>query len=100
MTQYETTLDETWAEGELVVRPGESIVFEGSVTGVSLDDGDEIELVFNATQGATYQYEKGYVPDFASVPAQQLIVKHVEQALIDAGYRLVTEVAAESYGEQ
>jgi hypothetical protein len=29
-----------------------------------------------------------------------LIVKHVEQALIDAGYRLVTEVAAESYGEQ
>jgi len=43
MTQYETTIDGAWSEGKLTVRPGESIRFVGSVTGVTLrDDYDEV----------------------------------------------------------
>jgi len=94
MTQYETTIDGTWAEGELVIRSGESIRFVGSVTGVSLDD---IELVFHADGDGTYRYAKGQIDDYADEQVQALIVKHVEQALIDGGFDIDPKVASEDY---
>jgi len=94
MTQYETTIDGTWAEGELTIRPGESIRFVGSVTGVSLDD---IELLFHADGEGKYRYAKGQMGDYAGGQTQALIVKHVEQALIDEGFGIDPQVASENY---
>ena len=94
MTQYETTINGAWAKGELTIRSGESIRFVGSVTGVSLDD---IELVFHADEEGAYRYAKGQMSDYASEQTQALIVKHVEQALIDEGFDIDPKVASEDY---
>jgi len=94
MTQYETIIDGAWAKGELTIRSGESIRFVGSATGVSLDD---IELVFHADGEGTYRYAKGQMGDYADKQTQALIVKHVEQALIDEGFDIDPAVASEDY---
>jgi len=94
MTQYETTIDGTWAKGKLTIRPGESIRFVGSVTGSLLDD---TELVFHADGEGAYRYAKGQMSDHAHEQTQALIVKHAEQALIDRGFDIDPRVASEDY---
>jgi len=97
MTQYETTIDGTWAKGELTIRSGESIQFVGSVTGVTLHGGGDIKLVFHADGRGAYQYAKGSLGGFATKDTQALIIKHVEQALIDVGFDINPQVASEDY---
>jgi len=94
MTQNETTIDGPWARGEIIVRSGESIQFTGTVTGVSLNP---IELVFNADGEGKYRYARGELEGYADEQTQSLIVKHVEQALIDQGFDIDPKVASENY---
>lgn len=97
MAQYETTIDGAWAKGKLTIRSGESIRFVGSVTGVTLRDDGDIKVVFHADGRGAYQYAKGSLDGFATKDTQALIVKHVEQALIDQGFDIDPKVASEDY---
>lgn len=94
MAQYEGIIDGAWAIGEIVVRPGESIVFNGTVSGVTLET---VELVFYADGEGTYRYAKGEMGDYGDQQTQALIVKHVEQALVDEGFDIDPKVASEDY---
>ena len=97
MTHYETTIDGPWAEGKLTIRSGESIRFVGTVTGVTLHEDGDIEVVFHADGSGTYRYAKGTMDGFATKDTQALILKHVEQALIDEGFDIDQKAASEDY---
>lgn len=94
MGEYSHSLDTTWAEGKLKVRPGESIVFTGTVTGVSTT----VKLTFYADGDGAYYYKKGEA-DAGAIrhDAQNIIVKHAEMALIDAGFEIDTKAASPDY---
>lgn len=97
MAQHETVIGGKWVDGKIVVRTGESINFEGTVTGVTIDG---IELTFNADGEDTYRYSEGHIPGFAPAQVQTLIVKHVEQALMDEGFQIDPKAASEDYVEE
>ena len=96
MTMSEVTqeVDETWGEGEVTVRPGESIVFEGTVAGVI----PTVEATFYADGDGVYRFEEGSIEAPAAHPqSKSLVVRHVEQTLIDAGWNIDPEVAPDDY---
>ena len=94
MVEYETTIKGTWAEGNVIIRVGESIRFVGNVTGVSLEN---IELLFYADEHGSYSYAKGQVDEYADEQIQALIVKHVEQTLMNKGFNIDPVVASDDH---
>jgi len=97
VSRYDGRLDTAWTDGTITVRPGESIAFEGDVTGVSLHDDEDIRLVFHADDRGTYQFAKGSLDGFVPKHIQAVILKHVEQGLMDDGFTIDPVVASEDY---
>lgn len=85
METLETNLHEAWASGSVQVHPGESLVFEGTVSGV---DVSHIVLTFAATDEHEYQFESGKIKPPVIMSARQRAVENVEQALRDAGFSI------------
>jgi hypothetical protein len=94
MGTAECRIDSTWANGTARIRPGESIVFEGNVTGINPD----VTVTFHADGEGTYRQADASV-EAASIHqhSARLIVRHVEMALMDAGFTIDPKAAPEDY---
>lgn len=90
-----TNIDEAWADGTATVRPDESIVFQGKATGIKTD----VEFIFhnNGDERRPWFYTRGSIEGYADKQTRILALKHVEMALIDAGYEIAPQAAASDY---
>lgn len=78
-------IHEAWADGSVVVRPGESLEFKGTPTGV---DARHLVLTFYADEHGTYHLEKGKIAPPTMKSARIRAVENVIRALSDAGFSM------------
>lgn len=85
MGTLETELHEAWADGSIRVRPGETLVFDGTVSGVSVT---HIEMTFHANGDGEYRLDHGKVKPPLITNARRRAIENVERALRDAGFSI------------